>query len=37
VQTADNILIDGIIVQGGNPKRVLFRALGPSETYKLDN
>jgi hypothetical protein len=30
VQTADNILIDGIIMQGGNPKRILFRALGPS-------
>jgi hypothetical protein len=30
VQTGDNILIDGIIMQGGNPKRVLFRALGPS-------
>jgi hypothetical protein len=30
VQTGDNILIDGIIMQGGNPKRILFRALGPS-------
>jgi hypothetical protein len=30
VQTEDNILIDGIILRGGNPKRVLFRALGPS-------
>ena len=30
VQTDDNILIDGIILRGGNPKRVLFRALGPS-------
>jgi hypothetical protein len=30
VQTGDNILIDGIILRGGNPKRVLFRALGPS-------
>jgi hypothetical protein len=30
VEGADNILIDGIIMQGGNPKRVLFRALGPS-------
>ena len=30
VQTDDNILIDGIILRGGNPKRLLFRALGPS-------
>jgi hypothetical protein len=30
VQTGDNILIDGIIMQGGHAKRVLFRALGPS-------
>jgi len=30
VQTGDNILIDGIILRGGNPKRILFRALGPS-------
>jgi hypothetical protein len=30
VQSGDNILIDGIIMQGGNPKRILFRALGPS-------
>ena len=30
VQTDDNVLIDGIILRGGNPKRVLFRALGPS-------
>jgi hypothetical protein len=30
VQTGDNVLIDGIILRGGNPKRVLFRALGPS-------
>jgi hypothetical protein len=30
VQTDDNILIDGIILRGGNPKRMLFRALGPS-------
>ena len=32
VQIGDNILIDGIILRGGNPKRVLFRALGPSVT-----
>ena len=30
VQTDDNVLIDGLILQGGNQKRVLFRALGPS-------
>jgi hypothetical protein len=30
IGTGDNVLIDGVIVQGGNPKRVLFRALGPS-------
>jgi len=30
VGTDDNVLIDGVILRGGNPKRVLFRALGPS-------
>lgn len=30
VGTDDNVLIDGVILQGGNSKRVLFRALGPS-------
>jgi hypothetical protein len=30
VQTGDNVLIDGIILRGGMPKRVLFRVLGPS-------
>ena len=30
VQTGDNVLIDGLILSGGTPKRVLFRALGPS-------
>jgi hypothetical protein len=30
VETNDNVLIDGIILRGGNPQRVLFRALGPS-------
>jgi PKD repeat protein len=30
VQTGDNVLIDGLILQGVTPKRVLFRALGPS-------
>jgi hypothetical protein len=28
----DNVLIDGLILRGGNPKRVLVRALGPSIT-----
>ena len=32
VRTDDNVLIDGLILQGGTPKRVLFRALGPSIT-----
>ncbi len=30
VQIGDNVLIDGLILSGGTPKRVLFRALGPS-------
>jgi hypothetical protein len=30
VQTGDNVLIDGLILRGGTPKRVLFRAIGPS-------
>lgn len=30
VQTDDKVLFDGVILQGGIPKRVLFRALGPS-------
>ena len=30
VETDDNVLFDGLILQGGTPKRVLFRALGPS-------
>jgi hypothetical protein len=30
VGTDDNVLIDGVILQGGTPKRVVFRALGPS-------
>ena len=30
VQTGDNVLIDGIILRGDIPKRVVFRALGPS-------
>jgi hypothetical protein len=30
VQTGDNVLFNGIILSGGTPKRILFRALGPS-------
>jgi hypothetical protein len=30
VQINDKLLFDGLILQGGAPKRVLFRALGPS-------
>jgi hypothetical protein len=30
VQNGDNVLIDGIILGGGNDRRVVFRALGPS-------
>ena len=30
VRTDDNVLIDGVILRGDIPKRVLFRALGPS-------
>ena len=30
VETGDNALFDGLILRGGTPKRVLFRALGPS-------
>jgi PKD repeat protein len=30
VETNDNVLIDGLILRGGEPKRVLFRAIGPS-------
>jgi hypothetical protein len=29
-ETGDNVLFDGLILRGGTPKRVLFRALGPS-------
>ena len=29
VLTNDNVLIDGLILRGGVPKRVLFRAIGP--------
>jgi hypothetical protein len=30
VGTDDNVLIDGLILRGNDPKRVVFRALGPS-------
>jgi hypothetical protein len=30
VGTGDNLLFNGLILRGGNAKRVLFRALGPS-------
>jgi hypothetical protein len=30
VSTGDNVLFNGLILRGGNAKRVLFRALGPS-------
>jgi hypothetical protein len=30
VQTNDNVLIDGTIIAGVTPRRVIFRALGPS-------
>jgi len=30
VKTDDNVLFDGVILRGGTPKRVVFRALGPS-------
>jgi hypothetical protein len=32
VRTDDNVLIDGIIIRGGTPKRVLFRGIGPELT-----
>jgi hypothetical protein len=30
VRNDDNVLIDGLIIRGGTPKRVLLRAIGPS-------
>lgn len=30
VKTGDNVLINGVILGGGTPKRVVFRAIGPS-------
>jgi plastocyanin len=32
VQTADNVMIGGFIVQGSQPKRVIIRAIGPELT-----
>jgi uncharacterized repeat protein (TIGR01451 family) len=32
VQTDDNVIIDGFIVQGTQPKRVIIRAIGPELT-----
>jgi len=29
VQTGDNVMIGGFVVQGGQPKRVIIRAIGP--------
>jgi hypothetical protein len=32
VQTGDNVLIGGVIVKGGDPRKILFRAIGPELT-----
>ncbi len=38
VQTGDNVMIGGFIVQGTQPKRVILRAIGPSLTqYGVPN
>src|SRR5205814_842644 len=38
VQTGDNVMIGGFIVQGTQPKRVIVRAIGPSLTqYGVPN
>ena len=37
VETGDNILISGLILQGTNPKRVMLRAIGPSLQSQLGN
>jgi alpha-tubulin suppressor-like RCC1 family protein len=38
VQTGDNVMIGGFIVQGTEPKRVILRAIGPSLTqYGVPN
>jgi hypothetical protein len=36
VLTDDNVLIDGIIMRGGTPQRVLFRGIGPELNSKLN-
>jgi hypothetical protein len=33
VQTGDNVMIGGFIVQGSEPKRVIIRAIGPELTH----
>ena len=33
VQTGDNVMIGGFIVQGTEPKRVIIRAIGPELTH----
>ena len=35
VRTGDDVLINGLILRGGTPKRVVFRAIGPSLENKL--
>ena len=38
VQTGDNVMIGGFIVQGTEPKRVIVRAIGPELTqYGVPN
>jgi len=38
VQTGDNVMIGGVIVQGTQPKRVIVRAIGPELTqYGVPN
>jgi hypothetical protein len=38
VQTGDNVMIGGFVVTGGNPKRVIVRAIGPELTqYGIPN
>ncbi len=38
VQTGDNVMIGGFIVQGTEPKRVIIRAIGPELTqYGIPN
>jgi hypothetical protein len=35
VLTGDNVLIDGIIMRGGTPQRILFRGIGPELNAKF--